>query len=516
MSPIRRALVALMSVIAVVLGFAPGALAQPPAPAGTGFAARASISAVHTQAAGPGPGYWLTTRKGEIFSGGGAGFHGSTSAFALARPIVGIASTPTRFGYWLVASDGGIFSFGDAHFYGSTGAIALNQPIVGMATTPSGHGYWLVASDGGIFSFGDARFHGSTGAITLNQPIVGMAATSTGLGYWLVASDGGIFSFGDAPFHGSTGAITLNQPIVGMAATSTGLGYWLVASDGGIFSFGDAPFHGSTGAITLNQPIVGMAATSTGLGYWFVASDGGVFSFGDARFFGSGTEGPHAPVVGIAPSAQVPATKLAFTTEPGDAGAGAPLSTQPVVTAQNAGGGTAVNDTSGVTLDVTSPGGETFGCDTNPQTAVAGVATFTGCTIDTPGTYTLTASDGTLTGAVSRAITIGQGATQLAFTTQPSATAAGGIPFVSQPVVTVQDASGHTVPTDASAVHLAITTPTGATLTCNPSSNSKAAVAGVATFTGCSIDLASITAYTLTATDGSLTPATSTGITVSP
>ena len=38
-----------------------------------------------------------------------------------------------RDGYWLVASDGGVFTFGDAGFHGSTGAIALNRPIVGTA-----------------------------------------------------------------------------------------------------------------------------------------------------------------------------------------------------------------------------------------------------------------------------------------------------------------------------------------------------------------------------------------------
>nr|MBF6554771.1 hypothetical protein [Acidimicrobiales bacterium] len=80
-------------------------------------------------------------------------------------------------GYWLVASDGGIFSFGDAGFHGSTGAIRLNKPVVGMAATPDGGGYWLVASDGGIFSFGNARFFGSTGSIALTRPVVGMAST---------------------------------------------------------------------------------------------------------------------------------------------------------------------------------------------------------------------------------------------------------------------------------------------------------------------------------------------------
>ena len=164
--------------------------------------------------------------------------------------------------YWLVASDGGIFSGGGAGFHGSIGSLALKKPIVGMAGTPDGQGYWLVASDGGVFSYGDASFHGSTGAISLKKPIVGMTGTPDGQGYWLVASDGGVFSFGDASFHGSTGALNLNRPIVGMTGTPDGQGYWLVASDGGVFSYGDAGFHGSTGGITLNKPIVGMTVTT--------------------------------------------------------------------------------------------------------------------------------------------------------------------------------------------------------------------------------------------------------------
>ena len=84
---------------------------------------------------------------------GHAAFYGSTKAITLAKPIVGMPSTPDGHGYWLVASDGGIFAYGDAGFYGSTGAITLAKPIVGMASTPDGHGYWLVAADGGIFAY---------------------------------------------------------------------------------------------------------------------------------------------------------------------------------------------------------------------------------------------------------------------------------------------------------------------------------------------------------------------------
>ena len=249
----------------------------------------------------PARGYWLVASDGGIFNFGSACFAGSAGATKLARPIVGMAATPSGRGYWLVASDGGIFAFGDAGFFGSTGNVRLARPIVGMAATPTGRGYWLVASDGGIFAFGDAGFFGSTGAVRLAEPVVGMAATPTGRGYWLVARDGGIFNFGDASFAGSTGAIRLAQPIVGMAASASGGGYWLVASDGGIFAFGDAAFFGSTGAAKLNRPIVGLSRSPSGGGYWLVASDGGIFAFGDATFFGStGAVRLAQPIVGMA------------------------------------------------------------------------------------------------------------------------------------------------------------------------------------------------------------------------
>jgi Glycosyl hydrolases family 43 len=242
-------------------------------------------------------GYRLVASDGGIFSFGNLPFCGSTGSITLAKPVVGIASTPDGGGYWAVASDGGIFAFGDAGYYGSMGGKHLNAPIVGMAATPNGKGYWLVASDGGVFCFGDAGFHGSTGHMRLNEPIVGMAATAGGTGYWLVAADGGVFSF-NATFHGSTGNMRLAKPVVGMALDGLTGGYWLVASDGGIFSF-DAKFHGSMGGKFLVKPVVGMQPTGGGGGYELVASDGGIFSF-SAPFYGSmGGKPLNKPVVGM-------------------------------------------------------------------------------------------------------------------------------------------------------------------------------------------------------------------------
>jgi Cu/Zn superoxide dismutase len=181
------------------------------------------------------------------------GKRGPSGSFSSAGPAAG---------YWLVASDGGIFAYGDASFLGSTGTTKLARPVVGMAATPSGDGYWVVASDGGIFAYGDAPFVGSTGALKLNQPVVGMAPTPSGQGYWLVAADGGVFNFGDAALHGTLGGTKLNSPIVAMAATTTGEGYWLFAADGGVFTFGDAAFIGSAGGMRLVRQVVGGARGS--------------------------------------------------------------------------------------------------------------------------------------------------------------------------------------------------------------------------------------------------------------
>jgi Beta-galactosidase len=270
--------VMLGGILAATIGLGAGASGDRPLGKSTATLDAATRSTPYgsgqLMAADPNGGYWTVGWLGSITAQGGASVFGSPalSGLHLAKPIVGMASTPSGQGYWLVASDGGVFSYGNASFYGSTGAVHLNQPIVGMAATLDGKGYWLVASDGGIFTFGDAKFYGSTGAMHLNRPIVGMTSTPDGLGYWLVASDGGIFTFGDAKFYGSTGAIHLDRPIIGVASTPDGQGYWLVASDGGIFTFGDAQFAGSLSGS--GQTVMGIIINPASSGYTEVEGTG--------------------------------------------------------------------------------------------------------------------------------------------------------------------------------------------------------------------------------------------------
>jgi hypothetical protein len=204
-----------------------------------------------------------------------------------------------------------------------------------------------------------------------------------------------------------------------------------------------------------------------------------------------------------------PAAKLGFTTQPSNTAYNTVFATQPAVAVQDAGGNTITTSTAPVTLSITTPAGATLTCTTNPLTAASGIAAFTGCSINKPGTYTLTATSSGLGAGVSTSFTIAAGpATKLTFTTNPSGST-GGTAFATQPVVAIQDAAGNTTTSTAS-VTLTITTPAGATLTC--AVNPKPAAAGLATYSGCSIDKTGT--YTLTATSTALTSAASTSFTI--
>ena len=203
-----------------------------------------------------------------------------------------------------------------------------------------------------------------------------------------------------------------------------------------------------------------------------------------------------------------PAAKVGFSQQPSSAVSLVNFPTQPIAAVQDLGGNTVTTATTGtVTLSITTPAGATLTCTSLIVNVAAGLAPFAGCNIDLSGTYTLHGaySVGGLVGNSSSLNITAAGATKLAFTTSPSSST-GGVAFGTQPVVKVQDASGNTVLTDNSSVLLSITTPAGATLACT-GGLSKAAVAGVATFVGCAIDLANVTPYTLHAADGVFTPA---------
>jgi Ca2+-binding RTX toxin-like protein len=97
--------------------------------------------------------------------------------------------------------------------------------------------------------------------------------------------------------------------------------------------------------------------------------------------------------------------QLAFSQAPSTFAAGVAAGTPFTVTVEDADGNTVTTDTSNVTVALTTPNGATLG-GTLTQAAVGGVATFSNLTVDKAGTYTLTATDGSLSSAVSTSFTV--------------------------------------------------------------------------------------------------------------
>ena len=101
-----------------------------------------------------------------------------------------------------------------------------------------------------------------------------------------------------------------------------------------------------------------------------------------------------------------PAAQLAFTASPGTTLIGSPLSPQPVVAVEDAGGNVTTINMGTVSLGIgTNPGGGTLsGCS---QSTSGGTVTFSGCSINKAGNgYTLVATDGSLPSATSTAFNV--------------------------------------------------------------------------------------------------------------
>ena len=216
-----------------------------------------------------------------------------------------------------------------------------------------------------------------------------------------------------------------------------------------------------------------------------------------------------------------PAAQLAFSVQPTTKTAGAPLTPAVRVTAQDALGNAVPSFTEDVTVTITAGTGADGATLSGNATvaAVAGSATFTDLRIDKTGVasagtgYTLTASSGALTEAISDPFDITTGsATRLAFMVQPTDASAGETitPLVD---VAVLDAAGNTVTSFTSNVTVAIgANPGGGALS---GTTTVPAVAGVATFSDISIDRMG-SGYSLFATAPGLTSATSSLFDIAP
>jgi trimeric autotransporter adhesin len=407
---------------------------------------------------------------------------GSTSA----RAIVGTLAAPT---------------ISSATFSGA-GAVTLSWSTV---TAPaSGSVTYYVSRDGGAASAAcpsaaaptsatsctDTGLSAGTHAYTVTA--VWRTWTSTSAGARATVSYGTATQlvFTTQPGGGATGGTAFpTQPVVAArdAGGNTVLDYAATVTLS-IFRGGAAGATLSGCAGTLRNGVTtfsGCKIDKAGLAYVLRASDRAV-SANSTSFD-----------VSVGAAAQ-----LLFTTQPGGgATGGTTFPTQPVVTAQDAGGNVVTAYAGPVTLSILSGGaaGATLsGC---VGTLRGGVTTFAGCKIDKAGTaYVLRASDTRVFGD-SAAFDVTPGvATRLLFSTQPAG-ATGGSAFTTQPVVTAQDAGGNTATSYAGTVTLAIAS--GGTAGATLSGCSGALRSGVTTFSGCKIDKVG-TNYVLQARDGTL------------
>ena len=160
---------------------------------------------------------------------------------------------------------------------------------------------------------------------------------------------------------------------------------------------GTAVAFGTATTITFTNGVATVSGASNGVMRLYKAETASIV-VSDGTI-GNGTGLPVTVSVG-------PAAKLAFTQQPGGSTGGVAFATQPTVAVQDLAGNTVTTDTSPVTLALTVPGGATLSCTSNPVAAVTGVASFAGCRVNVAGSYTLTATDGGLTAAVSSSFTI--------------------------------------------------------------------------------------------------------------
>jgi hypothetical protein len=200
-----------------------------------------------------------------------------------------------------------------------------------------------------------------------------------------------------------------------------------------------------------------------------------------------------SPVTVAATGRSIAPVRLAFTKAPSaTVAAGTPLASVIEVNALDASGEVAKTFDGPVALTVS--GGIALSGSTTVN-AVAGVATFTGLSTRTPGTYTLAATAGALIGATTGSFVVNPGPTaSLAFLGQPNFEGVAG-QTLEAITVAARDAFGNLTPAFTGSVTL-VMSPSGASLTAAgvstaepvaadltaPISTSTNAVAGVATF----------------------------------
>jgi uncharacterized repeat protein (TIGR03803 family) len=280
-----------------------------------------------------------------------------------------------------------------------------------------------------------------------------------------------------------TPQVTLEGP-TGTILTTGNFTDTLTIDQGGTINFGT-----QSAAVVSTSSSAGVAnftdasITPADAGYTLTATDSNGDTLADSVTFT------------VAPQPLGASTQLAFSTQP-IANTGTLGSV--VVNIEDSSGALVTGDDSLVTITKASGPGNLSG--TLTVQAVNGQATFTGLNLTETGTYTLTATDDSLTAATSKSFSVEGTLAHLVLAGVPSLF--GESPATISPTVTLENSDGQTITGEDTPVTLAINNGGHLNFTTVTSVN------GVATFTGLAITPPG-SLYMLTATDGNGDPSVS-------
>jgi len=325
---------------------------------------------------------------------------------------------------------------------GSNASVTFTPPPSGQPSATFGGSYTqtVTAADGV-----------ATSAVPMADDMAGAPYTVTGTSGALSSADFTLTNLGPA-----SQLVITSSPVTGPASSTADLGPITVEQED---AFGDAVPATTSETVDLTSSSGGtheFSATKNGTEVSSVdiasGSSTASFYYGDEQAgtptitaaSGELTNGQQAELV--APAA---ASKLVFTTQPGDGTAGSALSSQPVVSVEDTYGntvssGSGSSDTVQLTL---SSGDFSTGSPTASVTASSGLADFSALQVNTAGSYTLTAADttdGTISGATSSSFTVSAaGVSQLVFTNTPQSGSASSSASVGPFTVEEQDPYGN-------------------------------------------------------------------------
>ncbi|WP_324987892.1 S8 family serine peptidase [Hyalangium sp.] len=378
---------------------------------------------------------------------------------------------------------------------GNTVTTSSASITLALGANPSGgtlSGTRTVAASNGMATFHDLSLDKAGTGYTLQATSGALNATSNS--FDVAAGAAARLAFRAAPANGTAGTalgsvqLEIRDALGNLTSSSAQVSVSLGGPAGGMLG-GTTTVAASGGVATFNTLVINQAAS----GYTLTASTTGVQNITSGAF-------------DIAPAA---AAQLAFSTQPGNTLAGAPIT--PVrVSLQDAFGNQLSSSTQNVTLALAAnPAGGTLS-GTTTVAAVNGVATFGDLSIARAGTgYTLTASAGSLTSATSAAFDVAAGnSTRLVFRMVPSSTTAGST--LATTTVELQDANGNRVNSSLS-ITLSLQGGQSGTL---GGTTTVAASGGLATFSNLSIARAGM-GYQLVAHAAGVTDATSTAFDIS-